>query len=133
MAIIANGTWVYQDTFEGHYPEVIADLSTYLANLPLATSRYALIAYTDLQGKDSKGVLYYPLIDIQEGYVINGWQHQTYTTSADGNDKSAYERDLFTPMLNFIVSLTPAALAHAKLSMSDMRDGDASLTLWYPV
>lgn len=123
--------WLYTSYFE-RYIENVADKLNSALNLSGPT--FSLLAYSDEDGSDAKGVIYNKpgLSNPELAHVGHAWALKTYSSKAGGRDQATYKAELFDKIKTDLNSLPEQHLLLAQLFLTDRSEGRAHIALLYP-
>ncbi|WP_374422345.1 hypothetical protein [Chromobacterium sp.] len=128
---IPHTPWLYTCDFE-RYIENVADKLNFALNH--IDPSFSLLAYSDEDGSDAKGVIYHKLglANPELAHVGHAWALKTYSTEADGKSQATYKAELFDKIKTDLNSLPEQHLLLAQLFLTDRSGGRAHIALLYP-
>ena len=123
--------WLYTSCFEPYIENVADKLSFALNHID---SSFSLLAYSDEDGSDAKGVIYHKLglANPELAHVGHAWALKSYSTKADGKSQADYQAELFDKIKTDLNSLPEQHLLLAQLLLTDRTKGRAHIALLYP-
>ncbi|MCP1292618.1 hypothetical protein NK214_20775 [Chromobacterium sp. S0633] len=123
--------WLYTCYFEPYIENVADKLNS---ALNLSGPSFSLLAYSDEDGSDAKGVIYNKLglSNPELAHVGHAWALKTYSSKAGGRDQATYKAELFDKIKTDLNSLPEQHLLLAQLFLTDRSEGRAHIALLYP-
>lgn len=115
--------------------EVLEKINIYLSksgsggtSSPLPNAK---IATSDVDDGLANGVVFYThdYSIKNDNRKIVRWEKHTEKTKSRDN----WRKDMYDPILNILSTLEDRAAAFSAVSMSDMKNGTAYITLWVPI
>lgn len=118
--------WYYKSYSEKQTPAVVDKIIGRLDRLSPRQAASMKVAMSDMSGKDARGIVFWDADGEDVPLSSGDWRPRTFKT---GNK---YKEELYEPTLELLKRLSPAQALNARVTFTNLKSKNATMTIFYP-